>query len=135
MAEEKKDVNVTEETKEQEQQKPEQEQPKADQKDKPKKERVTWKFGPVSIDLHPTVAKVLKGVGIGGAIVVTGLIGDRIGAGRKGRSDKTVIDGQAAEIDRLNNLIETAATAPVAIPETVESVAETVSEAVEEYSE
>ena len=111
-------------------QKQEQQEPKkADEK---KKETVTWKLGPVSIDLNPKVAKVLKGVGIGGAILVTGLIGDKIGSGRKGKADRTVIDGQAAEIDRLNALLDST---PAQIPETVESVEETTTEAVEEFTE
>ena len=129
MAEEMKNINATENN-EVKDQKQEQQQPKkADEK---KKEKVTWKLGPVSIDLHPTVAKALKAVGIGGAIVVTGLIGDRIGSNRKGRSDRSVIDGQAQEIDRLNALLDSA---PAQIPETVEPVVETTTETVEEYSE
>jgi hypothetical protein len=128
MAEEKK-TNVTENNEVKDQKAPEQPAEKKD--DKKEKEKVTWTLGPVSIKLNPTVAKVLKGVGIGGAIFVTGIIGDRIGAGRKGRSDKTVIDSQAAEIDRLNNLIDTAPTP--AIPEVVDTVAEVATEAVEEF--
>lgn len=126
MAEEIKN-NATENVKDQKQ---EQQQPeKADEK---KKEKVTWRLGPVSIDLHPTVAKVMKAVGIGVVVIGTGIIGDRIGSNRKGRSDKTVIDGQAQEIDRLNALLDSA---PAQIPETVESVAEATTEAVEEELE
>jgi hypothetical protein len=129
MAEEMKNVNATENN-EVKDQKQEQQQPeKADEK---KKEKVTWRLGPVSIDLNPKVAKALKAVGIGGAIVVTGLIGDRIGSGRKGKADRTVIDGQAQEIDRLNALLDSA---PAQIPETVEPVEETTTEAVEEFTE
>lgn len=127
MAEEMKNVNATENNEVKDQKQGQQQPEKADEK---KKEKVTWKFGPVSIDLNPKVAKALKAVGIGGAIVVTGLIGDRIGSGRKGKADRTVIDGQAQEIDRLNALLDSA---PAQIPETVESVEETTTEAVEEF--
>ena len=129
MAEEMKNVNATENNEVKDQKQEQQQSKKADEK---KKETVTWKLGPVSIDLNPKVAKALKAVGIGGAIVVTGLIGDRIGSNRKGRSDRSVIDGQAAEIDRLNTLLDSA---PAQIPETVESVVETTTEAVEEFTE
>lgn len=96
------------------------------------KEKVTWNLGPIHIDLNPTVAKVLKVVGIGTAVVGVGAIGLKVGSTTTGKKKDEVIDSQVAEISRLNSLLDAA---PKAIETTVEAVTEAIPEAVEAISE
>lgn len=95
---------------------------------KKKVEKITWKVGPMSLDVNPTVAKVLKFVGIGAVIVGAGAIGSKIGGVTVGKKKDSVIDSQVAEISRLNALLDEA-------PKLIESTAETVTEAVSEVAE
>ena len=96
------------------------------------KEKVTWNLGPIHIDMNPTVAKVLKVVGIGTAVVGVGAIGLKVGSTTTGKKKDEVIDSQVAEISRLNSLLDAA---PKAIETTVEAVTEAIPEAVEAISE
>lgn len=99
---------------------------------KKKVEKITWKLGPMSLDIHPTVAKVLKFVGIGAAVVGVGAIGTKIGGTMVGKRKDSVIDSQVAEISRLNALLDEA---PKLIESTAEAVTDTVSEVAEAVTE
>lgn len=101
-------------------------------KETKKVEKITWKCGPLSLDIHPTVAKVLKFVGIGAAVVGVGAIGTKIGGTMVGKRKDSVIDSQVAEISRLNALLDEA---PKMIESAAETVAEVVPEAVEAVTE
>ncbi len=96
------------------------------------KEKVTWNLGPIHIDLNPKVAKVLKVVGIGTAVVGVGAIGLKVGSTTTGKKKDDVIDAQVAEISRLNSLLDAT---PKAIECAAETVVEAVPEAVEAISE
>lgn len=96
------------------------------------KEKVTWNLGPIHIDMNPTVAKVLKFIGIGTAVVGVGAIGLKVGSTTTGKRKDTVIDSQMAEISRLNSLLDAA---PKAIETAAETVVETVPDVVEAISE
>lgn len=96
--------------------------------EKKKVEKITWKLGPLSLDIHPTVAKVLKFVGIGAVIVGAGAVGSKIGSVTVGKKKDSIIDSQVAEISRLNALLDEA-------PKAIECVAETVTEAASEVAE
>lgn len=115
MAENNNTVNEIKENQET-QEAPVQEQSKEAEKPAKVKEKVTWKLGPVSIDLNPKVAKFLKisgGVLLGGAAVATGVA---VGSTITERKKNAVIRGKDADIAKLTDQLA-AATAPVALPE------------------
>jgi len=107
-------------------------QEQTEKKDKKVKEKVTWKLGPISIDLNPTVAKILKIGAIGTAVVGVGAVSAKVGGIQVGKKKDAEINSQLAEISRLNSLLDAA---PKAIECAAETVAEVVPEAVEAVTE
>lgn len=144
MANESKNVNVNENenTNKPVDQAPAQEQPKQAETpaSKPVKEKVTWKLGPISIDLNPKVAKALK---IGGrALAAAGAVALGVGVGSKtmGNKKDAVIRSKNLEIDRLTadlaqatapKLVDTIVDSATAVAEVVPDVIDTVAETVD----
>lgn len=93
--------------------------------------KVPYKLGPITVELNPKVAKVLKFVGIGTVVVGAVAIGSKIGSKVTGSKLNTEIGAKDSEIARLQallddgpELLETAETVTETIPEVVDTISE-----------
>ena len=105
-------------------------QPEQPAKQKP--EKVPYKVGPITIELNPKVAKVLKFVGIGTIVVGAVAVGSKIGGSVKGKQLGNEISARDSEIARLQALLDDS---PALIETAAETVTDVVPEVVDTISE
>ena len=94
--------------------------------------KVPYKLGPITIELNPKVAKILKFVGIGTVVVGAVAIGSKIGGTVKGKQLGNEISARDSEIARLNALLEDG---PALLETAADNVVDTIPEVVDTISE